>query len=104
MSDRLPQIVVEVTGGDVYVTHNLGDPTLVTVYDYDLADAKGYEAAQVAQAEVTEGQKYVDECHDEWGRYVREQDPDPHQQSELYDCSKDYWNDRGPENDTYWSD
>lgn len=101
MTERLAQIVVEVTGGDVYINHNLGDEVMVTLYDYDLAEREDIEAANAlsTQAEVTVGQSSVDESHKEWGRYVREREES---YREVYDCSKDYWNDHPP--DEVWAD
>jgi hypothetical protein len=98
MSSRLPQIVVEIVSGDVYITHNLPDEPLVTLYDWDAADKIGFADAGRLNAEVSEGQKRVDDVHNEWAATQKEQEgPDYH--NEVYDCTKDYLNDRDP-----WSD
>lgn len=100
---RLKQIVVERTGGDVYITHNLDEDVLVSFYDWDYAEEHGFDLRESTDAEVTVGQKYVDECHNEWSRAARQEERDRDQQDDLYDCWKDYWNDRGPDED-HWSD
>lgn len=67
----LPEVVVEIIDGDVYVSHNLHD-VYITLYDYDGVEHKNLAFDTTHPVEVSEGQQAIRDAHDAYSSFARE--------------------------------